>query len=639
MILIRRSLKFRLRLDRADLWYMSMGFNTLGRGLFCTAILCCLVCICAAETADSEFLGDESDGSRTVSVHLMPLVDEEGRGITPADKLPLPFSVRQSCGLCHDYNTVSHGWHFNAVEPDVAAGRIGQPWIFVDAGAATQVPLSYRPWPGTFHPEQLGITPWKFVQLFGRQMPGGGVGELVSDVPEEIDRQFVSGRLETNCLACHNADPAYDQSEYVVQIARQNLRWAATAACRFASVSGSAKDMPNNYDYLMPQPLNNPRLIPPAVTYKKDAFDEKNRVFFDLVTKIPAERCYFCHSNYDVGEGDPEEWAVDEDVHLYSDLACVSCHRNGLEHNIIRGYEGEEVASDNPLASASSCESCHNEGRLGATVPRHLGIPIGHFDKLACTACHSGRLPEQKTMRTKTSRAHGLGVYSVDKTDSVLPHIIYPVFAKRQDGKIAPHKLIWPAFFGVLKGGQVFPMKIDTVRPVVTRGREISTYGDWPALTGEQIAKALGLLQMTAEGEAVYICGGKLHRLDGKGGLIAEEYSEAKPYLWPIAHDVRPAAQSLGARRCEECHSTDSPFFFADVEVDSPIASEKGAVKSMIEFQQLNPVYMKLFAFSFVFRPFLKVAAICSAGILAAVLLLYVLKALGCIAKVTAGRD
>ena len=82
-----------------------------------------------------------------------------------------------------------------------------------------------------------------------------------------------------------------------------------------------------------------------------------------------------------------------------------------------------------------------------------------------------------------------------------------------------------------------------------------------------------------------------------------------------------------------------APFFFGDVEVDTPVTSEKGAVVKMIKFQQLNPVYTKWFAFSFVFRPFLKVVAICSSAILAAVLLLYVLKALACIAKALVDKD
>ena len=49
--------------------------------------------------------------------------------------------------------------------------------------------------------------------------------------------------------------------------------------------------------------------------------------------------------------------------------------------------------------------------------------------------------------------------------------------------------------------------------------------------------------------------------------------------------------------------------------------------------------YMKLFAMSFVFRPLLKVVALGSCAILGAVLLLYGLKALACIARVLVGKD
>ena len=80
--------------------------------------------------------------------------------------------------------------------------------------------------------------------------------------------------------------------------------------------------------------------------------------------------------------------------------------------------------------------------------------------------------------------------------------------------------------------------------------------------------------------------------------------------------------------------SIDAPFFFAEVEVDTPIASEKGTAKKMIEFQGLKPAYTRLFAFSFIFRPFLMVVALCSSAILAAVLLLFALKALACVVRI-----
>ena len=604
-------------------------------------ILFCVTSVSVAADANSKFLGDVSDGSRAVPVHLIPLVDDEGDKITPAVEPLLPFSTRQTCGSCHDYEKISGGWHFNAAEPNVVSGRPGQPWIFVDAATATQFPLSYRTWPGAFRPELLGLTSWKFVQLFGRQMPGGGVGELASDNPDELVRGFISGKLEINCMACHDADPAHNQAEYADQIARQNFRWAAAATCGFASVSGSARNMPSNYDPLMPEPLDDPKLVPPAVTYRKSAFDHKNQIFFDIVRKIPTERCYFCHSNYDISKAGLEKWAVDEDVHLAAGLTCVDCHRNGLDHNITRGYEGEASVSKNPLAAAMSCESCHNDGRLGASTPKHLGIPPVHFDKLTCTACHSGPWPEQKTLRTKTSRAHGLGTYNVNKSNDTLPHIIYPVFAKQPNSKIAPHKLIWPAFWGSLKGQKVTPIPLEVVRSMAGKiidDKKLSPSGDWPALTAEQIEKVLELLKST-EGEAVYICGGKLHRLNNKGRLIATEHNAANPYLWPIAHDVRPAVQSLGARRCEECHSTDAPFFFGAVAIDSPIIAERDSSKEMIEFQGINRFYTWAFAFSFVFRPWLKVVALGSCAILAAVLLLYALRALACVVKTLAGKS
>ena len=89
---------------------------------------------------------------------------------------------------------------------------------------------------------------------------------------------------------------------------------------------------------------------------------------------------------------------------------------------------------------------------------------IIHFDKLTCTACHSGPWPEQETIYTKTSRARQLGMPNVDKKPNVLPHIFSPILAKQQGiiiggscgeidvlagEKLAPHKALWPSFWGI----------------------------------------------------------------------------------------------------------------------------------------------------------------------------------------------
>ncbi len=59
----------------------------------------------------------------------------------------------------------------------------------------------------------------------------------------------------------------------------------------------------------------------------------------------------------------------------------------------------------------------------------------------------------------------------------------------------------------------------------------------------------------------------------------------------------------------------------------------------MVEFQDVDATYMKLFAVSFIFRPWLKAAAIAASVILGAILLLYALKALARITKILAGED
>ncbi len=125
-----------------------------------------------------------------------------------------------------------------------------------------------------------------------------------------------------------------------------------------------------------------------------------------------------------------------------------------------------------------------------------------------------------------------------------------------------------------------------------------------------------------------------MYKLDEKGNITSSRHKAAEPYLWPIAHDVRPAARSLGADGCGDCHTTDSAFFFGNVEIDSPVVSGKGSFRKMTDFEGLDPVYTKAFAFSFVFRPWLKVVTLGSAAVLAGVLLLYALKALCCIVKV-----
>ncbi len=630
-----------------------------------------LVVPASARAAAPELLGDRSDGSRATPLHLIPLFPEneqgkKGQRIKPEGEFPMPLSTRFTCDTCHSYERVSGGWHFNAVDSNVPPGRPGEPWIYFAPKLCIQVPLSYRRWPGTFHPEQLGLTEFAFTKIFGRHTPGGGPGEVQAKQPDVIARQFISGKLEINCLACHNAHFGQDMGGlkgYAVQVSRENFRWAATASCEFATVKGSAEAMLDTWDPFMPDPDVRGA---PTVTYQKEAFDKDNEVLLNIVRQVPNERCYYCHSDlYYSHTEEVERWSSDEDVHLTAGLKCVDCHRNDIDHNIIRGYAEEAGISRNPLAATSSCEGCHlseghgqpQAGRLGAPVPKHPGIPPIHFEKLTCTACHSGPWPSRQTVLTKTSRAHRLGTPNVNKAEEVLPHIISPVFARQagvgaaymggllviETGKIAPHKVLWPAYWAVLENERVKPIELAVVEKTVGgvfADLDVPATGDWPKVTEEKITEAVKALSAATGGRAVYIAGGKLYQLNGSGQLAEElDHPAAAPYMWPIAHNVRPAAQSLGVRYCQDCHSPDAPFLFGEVTVDSPLAAEPTCLKKMVEFQDINAFYAWAFAFSFVFRPWLKVVTLASCVVIAGVLLLYALKMLACIAKVLVGQD
>ena len=97
------------------------------------------------------------------------------------------------------------------------------------------------------------------------------------------------------------------------------------------------------------------------------------------------------------------------------------------------------------------------------------------------------------------------------RRDDVAPFIVEPVFVRQADRKIAPHRMMWPAFWGRMKGDAVTPLVPDVVKQStqgVFGGKE-AKLDEWKPLTEEQIAKGLEVLSAKKEdGESVYVCGG-----------------------------------------------------------------------------------------------------------------------------------
>lgn len=597
--------------------------------LFLVCVLLFFSPLASVGQNEEPLIGDTDDGSRAVPVHRIPLLDEEQLEIIPDDEFTVPYSVRQTCAnKCHSYETIQGGWHFNALNPNAKPGRPGQPWIYANAKLGMQIPLSYRKWKGTFSPAKIGLSAWEFIKLYGRQMPGGGPGVTDNIDPDRTLRWMVSGKLDINCLSCHDAHPAHDQGEFAIQIARENFRWAGAATSSFTFVDGFASQMPDTYDFLMPDPMADPKLIPPTVTYQTNVFDYKSRVFFDIVRQVPNKRCYFCHSTKIVENMQPGKWVADEDVHLGAGMQCVDCHRNDLSHNIVRGYPAEIHSSTNPLVIPSTCEGCHLgekeqipfQGRMTAPYPKHKGIPAIHFKKITCTACHSGPWPRAENLHAKTSMAHALGIHNSNKSDEALPHIQTPVFVREESGKIGIHHAVWPSYWATKSQEGIQPLPIKQVANMLG---QVDASINWGALNEDTIKTILRAFAQTdtAKDQAVYIGAGKLFALNEEGNLIQQEHPAAQPYTWPYAHDVRPAGQSLGVNGCEDCHAVDSPFVFGRLAVDSPLAEVEKADIVMAQFQNTDAAYLKLFAESFWFRPLYKIIMLGLTFLLALVLL------------------
>lgn len=626
------------------------------------SLLLTLAALLLSSAARADETGPLRTDSRSPYVHRLTLYDHDGRAIAPKDVPPVPYSPRATCGKCHAYAAIAHGWHFNANEPDVPPGRPGEPWLYVDPTIGTVLPLSGRDWPGAFTPAEVGLSDWQFTKRFGHHLPGDGFAAPSDDdrnASDESLRWNISGVVEIDCLLCHAANNAHDPAEIARQIDAENFKWIPTVAAGLAVLRGEARKLPDDWDPYSPPNPDFPEQNPPQLIYDKARFDPDDRVLFDVTRTPPAERCYFCHTVQPVsGDPPPARRELGRDVHLAAGLTCTDCHRNDISHAITRGYPGETAAGatvhDRAVASYS-CAGCHYGdrlepdvstatdelalgGRYGAPLADHPGLPSVHFEKLTCTACHSGPWPQSTPQAIQTALAHGLGLASRDRTPADLPHIAAPIFATTAAGQLAPHRLVWPQYFATLAGNAVTPVPLAAIEKTfkqTLRARTKAT--NPPPLTDDEITTVLTALATDhpANQTPVYLRDGYVWRRSDDNQLTHEPHAAAAPYRWPLAHDVRPASQSLGVRGCTDCHAADAPIFFGATQLtptDPPPPQAR-----MLDLQDYDPLLAARFADSFRARSAYKVFTAACLVLIVSVLLTYTLRGVGAIARWAGG--
>ena len=373
------------------------------------------------------------NGGRTVPVHRLAPLDAAGDKISPADRLPRPVSQAKTCGQCHDVASMKGGSHFRTgLVPDEAAASVRvEPWFLADEKTGTAIPLSLRGQTGAFAPRDVGLSCWQWTKMFGRHFPGGGIGSdtnAMAEVAGDRQRWSVTGALEANCLACHQQG-GYDSSEWARQVLRENWQGAATAASGLGLVEGMNERLDASWDVATrpENPDDHLFRVPEKTVYDPSRFDSKNRCVFQ-VGKPRNENCLACHA---ASQKDMPSHAIMGDVHLQRGMACVDCHQNGMDHRV----------------ATKSCASCHTGAKGAGPRPVHAGIPLVHFEKLACTVCHSGVTADGGLAQVRTARANRIGVYGRAQWATDVPHIVEPVFVKNAKGVVEPCRMAWPCGF------------------------------------------------------------------------------------------------------------------------------------------------------------------------------------------------
>jgi len=370
-----------------------------------------LALLAGANTAEG---GDVPPRNRPTGVcppfHLR---DEGGAVIDPvkgtnADR---PYSPKQTCGRCHDYETITRGYHFTmgkGEEPTADQAARSQwaltPGIYGGTWCSPAPLYRYLSPKRNDSPATMDMTSFTFLtEGCGKCHPGGGPAEYDRD-GKRYDRWMAdpasglspggengfdgdyykarwseTGVLEADCLLCHL--PEYDMAERCRQIGRLNFRWAATAGAGLADVAGSVETGE-----------------PVTVAYDAAKFNADGTLSPHIVREPRNEACLACHAKSGWKKRGAN-FRPRTDVHLAAGMKCVDCHPAGssADDPPINGHEQHQIAKgDDPGGhvrddldhTMPTCADCHATGRLGAPVAEHRWLPPLHLERLACQVCH-----------------------------------------------------------------------------------------------------------------------------------------------------------------------------------------------------------------------------------------------------------
>lgn len=348
------------------------------------------------------------------------LLDESGEIINPVAGINTgrPYSPRQTCGACHDYDLITEGYHFTQGAGEAPTADQKKRFLWASApgnfGGNWCSPAPLYRYLSSKHNESaatMDMTAFTFfTSACGVCHPGGGPGEFdregrrydvwiddpasgfVSGGDNNFDGDYYRARwsetgvLEADCLLCHL--PGYDYGERQDQLANWNFRWAATAGSGLAEVGGSVRDG-----------------VVPEVVYDPAHFNPDGTIEPPMVRSPRNEACLSCHAQPGWKKRGAN-FRARTDVHLRAGLRCVDCHPAGSSatdpriaghevHQFGKGDDPGGLVRNDLNNTLVSCRDCHDTGRLGAPLAEHRGLPPLHLERISCQACH---IPERIVM-------------------------------------------------------------------------------------------------------------------------------------------------------------------------------------------------------------------------------------------------
>jgi hypothetical protein len=553
-----------------------------------------------------------------------------------------PYSPKDTCGKCHDYERITRGYHFQQGRTD-STGKIvisdtfdqKYPWNLSSGmygkHSLASTDSSQLAKKVNQHPSEIDKSSFFFVQNCGSCHPGGGWGEYdrrgnlyYNEETEKFgydlfqdshlfDGDYTpyslgdigygtpwdkSGASQADCLICHLK--GYQWKERGAALRGKFFKYGPVVGAGWANINLSQDES------------GNPKVSEVNVDYSKKEVAEFDNFHLQIIRRPLDENCWSCHGLSD-GKKKGRQWNPETDIHKAKGLDCVSCHPSDREHNFAKGDSLQQTVRDDLDNTMPSCEACHYRGKdKRAPRYRHPFSPR-HMKRMACQTCH---IPFQVASADLVYDYASTGLTTVYETSKFLSNdpldpkksipgvtatLWYP-FLREYKGKIVPAKSLNVIYWGDLdqKMNVVKPIPLWKIRELNKPALKDDDGDGIPEINGlEEIKPFLKALKEKDKfgnpvaNHPVLVKGGFLYHLDKKGEIEKTKHDQAETSDLPLSHNVVSGESVIGSRGCKDCHAKNSPFFLRKILIDP--YDEKGKPLYIENWERLGIDKEKLY--------------------------------------------